>query len=217
MVWNKGTKGVCKPNSSSFKKGQIPWNKGKVGVMSTPWNKGLTGLPARHTTKHSEETKKKMSIIFKERWASGKYKDKKVNPNISEILKNSKIKKGKYNNCIVCNKSFYVFPSRPDRKFCSNTCQGKYLCLDKHHNWQGGITPLKTRIRRSAEYKKWRKDVFTRDAFTCQCCGVAGVYVEAHHIKPFSQFVDERFDLNNGITLCYKCHRKAHKKEKKNG
>lgn len=28
-VWNKGTKGICKPNSGSFKKGRIPWNKGK--------------------------------------------------------------------------------------------------------------------------------------------------------------------------------------------
>jgi 5-methylcytosine-specific restriction endonuclease McrA len=27
-----------------------------------PWNKGLHGLPATHTTKHSEESKKKMSI-----------------------------------------------------------------------------------------------------------------------------------------------------------
>lgn len=26
--WNKGTKGVIKPNSGSFTKGQIPWNKG---------------------------------------------------------------------------------------------------------------------------------------------------------------------------------------------
>ncbi len=29
MVWNKGTKGICKPNKGSFKKGQVPWNKGK--------------------------------------------------------------------------------------------------------------------------------------------------------------------------------------------
>jgi hypothetical protein len=25
--WNTGTKGVCKPNSGNFKKGQISWNK----------------------------------------------------------------------------------------------------------------------------------------------------------------------------------------------
>ena len=27
--WNKGTKGVMKPNKTSFKKGMIPYNKGK--------------------------------------------------------------------------------------------------------------------------------------------------------------------------------------------
>lgn len=27
--WNKGTKGLIKPNSGSFKKGFVPWNKGK--------------------------------------------------------------------------------------------------------------------------------------------------------------------------------------------
>jgi hypothetical protein len=25
--WNKGTKGVCKSNTTSFKKGSVPWNK----------------------------------------------------------------------------------------------------------------------------------------------------------------------------------------------
>lgn len=29
VPWNKGTKGLCKPNSTSFKKGSIPWIKGK--------------------------------------------------------------------------------------------------------------------------------------------------------------------------------------------
>lgn len=29
--WNKGTKGICKPNSTSFKKGSIPKNTAKVG------------------------------------------------------------------------------------------------------------------------------------------------------------------------------------------
>ncbi|OTU28882.1 HNH endonuclease [Acinetobacter pittii] len=29
--WNTGTKGICKPNSGNFKKGQITWNKKPIG------------------------------------------------------------------------------------------------------------------------------------------------------------------------------------------
>lgn len=27
IAWNKGTKGICKPNQTSFQKGIIPWWK----------------------------------------------------------------------------------------------------------------------------------------------------------------------------------------------
>jgi len=59
--WNKGTKGIMKPNKTSFKKGQ---NKGK-----TPWNKGVKASPkvaailrvAALGRKMSAETRKKIS------------------------------------------------------------------------------------------------------------------------------------------------------------
>lgn len=45
--WLKGTKGLIKPNSGSFKKGMIPWNKGKTGVQPPVWNKGKPWLEMR--------------------------------------------------------------------------------------------------------------------------------------------------------------------------
>jgi 5-methylcytosine-specific restriction endonuclease McrA len=60
-------------------------------------------------------------------------------------------------------------------------------------------------------YKKWRRMVFTRDYYTCQICHTeySEDKLEAHHIKPFSIAPELQFDVNNGLTLCHKCHVKT--------
>jgi len=80
-------------------------------------------------------------------------------------------------------------------------------------NWRGGISSEHEIIRGSNKNKEWRMNVFCRDGFICQNCGASGVYVEAHHIKPFSKYPEFRFDIDNGITLCVKCHKKVRNKE----
>lgn len=92
-----------------------------------------------------------------------------------------------------------------------------------NHNWKG-TTPLKERIRKCFEYRQWRSDVFTRDNYTCVLCGVKGGYLEVdHYPKSFSFVYDENnilsferailceefWNINNGRTLCKKCHRKT--------
>ena len=56
------------------------------------------------------------------------------------------------------------------------------------------------------EYKNWRKQVFERDNYTCQCCGEKTHNNEAHHIDNFADYEDKRFDVENGMTLCKQCH-----------
>lgn len=86
----------------------------------------------------------------------------------------------------------------------------KQRVLEGNHNFYiDGRTPEVKRIRTSLEYKLWREAVFTRDNWTCQECGARGVYLNADHIKPFSQFPELRFDINNGKTLCVPCHKKT--------
>jgi len=82
------------------------------------------------------------------------------------------------------------------------------------------IQPLYDQIRNSNTYKEWRTQIFGRDNFTCQECGVRGTWLEAHHKKRFSDiikdnnirtledalFSNELWDLDNGITLCKTCH-----------
>lgn len=60
---------------------------------------------------------------------------------------------------------------------------------------------------------EWTMAVFSRDKFTCQNCGKK-TGVQAHHIKPWSQFPEYRFDIENGITLCRACHAEKHPDKK---
>lgn len=65
--------------------------------------------------------------------------------------------------------------------------------------------------RNSVENKQWRKAVFERDDYTCRLCGLRGMKLNAHHIKPYAYYHDFRFDVNNGVTLCVSCHKLVHR------
>lgn len=65
------------------------------------------------------------------------------------------------------------------------------------------------RIRKSAEYRLWRKVVLERDKYKCIWCGFTGPGLVADHIKPFALFPELRFAIDNGRTLCANCHRKT--------
>lgn len=76
----------------------------------------------------------------------------------------------------------------------------------KNPAWIDGRSATNGNIYRSKRYKSWRKDVFERDNYTCVLCKSRGGKLEAHHIKKFSEYPELRFDINNGVTLCYNCH-----------
>jgi hypothetical protein len=80
---------------------------------------------------------------------------------------------------------------------------------EKNHQWRGGIKPIHRRIRHSLEYRQWRNQVFIRDNWTCQSCLIIGGDLQVDHIKPFSDYPELRFDINNGRTLCKSCHIKT--------
>lgn len=82
--------------------------------------------------------------------------------------------------------------------------------------WKGGAEYH--RVERSTyEYRIWRKSVFDRDEYMCQCCGEKShkghhVTLAAHHIKNWNDNQDCRYDVDNGITLCERCHLDFHSK-----
>lgn len=58
------------------------------------------------------------------------------------------------------------------------------------------------------QYKIWRKNVYERDHYQCQWPQCSSNFkLNAHHIKKWSEYPGLRFELNNGITLCYRHHK----------
>ena len=77
---------------------------------------------------------------------------------------------------------------------------------ENNHFWKGGINGENDTLRHRREYKEWRTSVYERDNYTCQCCGIRGSKLNAHHINSFADYPELRYDIMNGITLCTKCH-----------
>lgn len=61
--------------------------------------------------------------------------------------------------------------------------------------------------RGSKVAREWAKNVKLRDENKCTQCDCK-TQLHAHHIIPWEEREDLRFDLNNGITLCKICHAK---------
>ena len=83
---------------------------------------------------------------------------------------------------------------------------------ESHWYWKGGSTDKNKAIRNSSLILDWRVQVFERDNYTCQHCLQKGGELNAHHIKSFAHHPNLRTVLENGITLCKKCHIKEHKR-----
>jgi hypothetical protein len=71
----------------------------------------------------------------------------------------------------------------------------------------------KKELRTSRQYLIWRTSVFVRDNWICQKCNQRGGNLQAHHIKGFKEFRKLRYEIENGITYCIKCHKQIHKKD----
>jgi hypothetical protein len=188
-------------------KGRVPWNKGLVGIQIA-WNKGIT-LSDEHCHNLA------ISHLGQIPWQKGKPINEKQR---TALLMTNLGKK----------------QSDETRRKRSISMRGKRMGQESNL-WKGGINPLRIIIRDLSEAIEWRKNVFERDNFTCQTCGLRGVYVEAHHLKTFEQIYREFlhafkflspihdkyrlvelsrgylefWEVRNGQTLCSECHDKT--------
>ena len=220
-----------------FQKGNIPWDKGIPRTEETKLkiSKAKKGIPikalkgrifsketrrkmseARKGIMLSNETRQRMSEYHKGKCLSEKVKKKISKANKGQIPWNKRLKGYKL--------------SEEGRQNIRKAKQGKQYGSN-NPNWKNGISSLEHLIRTNFKNRQWISDVFTRDNFICQMCGDnRGGNLNAHHIKNFSKIIqfyeittleeaiqcDELWNINNGITLCKKCHIKIHINKKYN-
>lgn len=83
-----------------------------------------------------------------------------------------------------------------------------------HHNYKTGASTGRKLAWGRWIYQNWRKAVFAKDDYTCQMCGDnKGGNLHAHHIRPWANCMEGRYDITNGITLCESCHQNLHSKD----
>ena len=117
--------------------------------------------------------------------------------------------------------------SESHKKYCSThpdkvAERGKKIRGENHYKWKGGSSKLNISIRTMTENRKWMDAIKARDN-ACVRCG-SRVNLESHHIIPLAELIEkyniknredarktpELWNLENGITLCQKCHYTEH-------
>lgn len=115
--------------------------------------------------------------------------------------------------CKMCGQTAVIKKHR-GRKFCSHKCATQYNSKERHYRWVG---PENKHTTRGRGWATIRAEVLTRDAYTCQKCGLkvrdndrvrgsAPDVANVHHIIPYRETKDN--SLSNLVTLCPSCHMK---------
>ena len=100
------------------------------------------------------------------------------------------------------------------------SCSKRGITEEEFEGFVVDNDPRKNRKEKNA-HLEWRRQVFERDNYTCQLCGIKSgcghrLILNAHHIKHWKDYQELRRDLNNGVTLCKYCHNYVHYKDYKN-
>jgi len=121
-------------------------------------------------------------------------------------------KNGKEVPCENCGKLVYRKKYKLN-KFIRFYCSWK--CEKEHQSKIRSVSELPEAWRRRKFYRGWRAKILKRDNFKCGLCD-SNIKIVAHHIIEAKDNPALRFDINNGIALCEKCHIDLHKNNSKN-
>ena len=75
--------------------------------------------------------------------------------------------------------------------------------------WNGGSSPERQRLYKQGHWREFSQSIYARDGFQCRRCGRPKgrpKSLHAHHLKPWANNPALRFDPDNCVTLCHRCH-----------
>lgn len=181
------------------------------------------GVPRRKPPKYEHITKEVLKVMYEEKRMS-----------VRDIA-----------NYFGCNKSLiakrlkkFGIKTRKMKDLTPEERKEKYGKRGEYHNlWKGGVSKINNVIRNRLNYLTQER--FKLDGYKCVNCG-NNSDLNAHHIKPFSEIIDEILsenphidlqneglrnefieicvnderltDINNLKTLCEACHNNEHSK-----
>lgn len=94
---------------------------------------------------------------------------------------------------------------------------GMYGVRGEHHpSFRGGR--LTDRNYNGPAWQEVMRQVEARDGTACQACGkeVSGYNRHLHHILPWRDYPEYRYDADNVVTLCSLCHGYERRKNREN-
>ena len=172
--------------------------------------------------KWTKEERKEHSVMAKRldygKWMTGKKLSEEHKRNIGLGVKGMRLSEKTKRKISKAHKGMKL--SEETRRKISISHKGKVpwnkgiktpqIQGSKNGNWNGGVTKGYSKVRTSRRWREWRKEVFVRDNYTCLLCGERNVELHPHHLKGVTYFPKNRFEVNNGLTICKNCHYLIH-------
>lgn len=126
---------------------------------------------------------------------------------------------GKYDAKGLCrdhyNKNYYKENTdkckNNSARWTKNNPEKRFIIMKKHFKKYGKKFDM-TSMEYSFAIQAWARMIKKLDNNMCKNCDSTN-NLNAHHLRPKNSFPELSLDLDNGITLCEKCHSKTHEFE----
>lgn len=114
--------------------------------------------------------------------------------------------------CCVCGKPILRRKSRIEIRpnpVCSKSCKS---VLQHRLSYDETIPDEIRQTDRNyfPQNREFVRSVFERDDFTCVICHQHGGDLAAHHLNGYNWDINNRYNVDNGVTMCKKCHGDFH-------